>query len=171
MVESKSHFWLVLFTSDAAAGDADIPIVPATWDGVIELTRALFPEVTGDLLSNLQTLKEKKCEEFEEEAGFRFLDAKRNRHGTGPPGSPPYFNYKHFCSLPKPRRAWQVRAFLYCELRLLSLYTGDGLTCNEGRRGQRIKEYLMPNVRFTDLAPSRCAVLPMQVEEANLLCE
>lgn len=131
--------------------------------------RELFPEVTEDLTNNIQTLKERRFEDFEEAAGFEFLECKKNRDGKGDPGSPPYFSYEYFCSLPKPRAAWQVRAFLYCELRLLKLFTGDGYTCNEGGSGRRVVEYLGPNIRIADLDPSKCAVLKMKVEYSEIL--
>lgn len=161
MVEQKSTFWLILFTPDAPQDRDPLPIALATWDGVIQHVQTTFPDTLPDLLHHLHSLKEKRFEDFEEEAGFEFLESKKNRHDKGGLDSPPYFSYKYFCSLPKPRSAWQVRAFLYCEVRLLKLFTGDGCTRNEGERGQRILEYLGPNVRISELDPSKCAVLKM----------
>lgn len=166
VVEQQSTFWLILFTSDAPKDSSNLQIAPATWDGVIQHVKATFPEAYGDLMSHIQALKERQFEEFEEEAGFQFLEGKKNRHGSG---LPPYYSYEYFCSLPKPRTAWQVRAFLYCELRLLKLFTGDGYTCNEGRNGQRVLEYLGTNVRISDLDTTKCVVLQMNVEFPELL--
>lgn len=163
MVDQKSTFWLILISSE------QLSIAPATWDGVVEHTRVTFPDAFNDLMNNLEALKQRSFEEFEKEAGFRFLDAKKNRHGTGGTEAPPYFSYKYFCSLPKPRSAWQVRVFLFCELRLLKLFTGDGYTCNEGASGQRILEYLGPNVTLADLDPAKCAVLKMDVKYVDVL--
>lgn len=153
-------------TSSCGDGEA-LSISPATWDGVIQHIEALFPEAISDLKEHIHTLEEKTLEYFEEEAGFRFLDAKKNRYTQD---YPPYFSYKYFCSLPKPRSAWQVRAFLYCELRLHKLFTGDGHTCNEGDRGMRIKEYLCPNTRISDLDSTKSVVLPMRMTIPEILC-
>lgn len=169
MVEQQSVFWLILFTRDACS--EHLSIAPATWDGVIQYTRDTFPDAFDDLMSNIHTLKQRRFEEFEEEAGFQFLDAKKNRHGKGSSGSPPYFSYEYFCTLPKPRAAWQVRAFLFCELRLLKLFTGDGYTCNEGVSGRRVLEYLGPNVQLGELDPAKCAVLRMNVQYPDVLAK
>ena len=171
MVEQKSQFWLILFTPSAPLDASTLPIAPATWDGVVQHVRATFPDALDDLLSHLHTLKESRFENFEREAGFQFLEAKKNRHAQAGPSAPPYFSYEYFCSLPKPRSAWQVRAFLYCELRLLKLFTGDGLTCNEGGNGKRIPEYFGPNVRIGELDPAKCTVLRMKVELPELLVQ
>ena len=171
MVEQKSSFWLILFTRDASPGPELLSISHATWDGVIQHIRDTFPEALDDVIRNMIELQQRKFEEFEEEAGFQFLDAKKNRHGEGIPGSPPYFSYEYFCTLPKPRTAWQVRAFLFCELRLLKLFTGDGYTCNEGGGGQRLLEYLGPNVQLEELDPVKSVVLRMNVQYSDVVAK
>lgn len=172
MIEQRSSFWLVLFTSDAfPSSEPSSTIAPATWEGVIKHTRTTFPDAFGDLMNNINTLKQRNFETFEEEAGFQFLNSKKNRHSKDNSGLPPYFSYQYFCSLPKPRTAWQVRAFLFCELRLLKLFTGDGYTCNEGRGGQRVLEYLGPNVRLGDMDTAKCVVLRMNIEYEDVLAK
>lgn len=171
MVEQQSTFWLILFTRDASPGPEPLSIAPATWDGVIQHTRTTFPEALDDLMMHIKALKEMRFEEFEKEAGFEFLEAKKNRQSQNSPDSPPYFGYKYFCSLPKPRTAWQVRAFLFCELRLLKLFTGDGYTCNEGNSGQRVLEYLGPNVVLGDLDETKCVVLRMDVQYPEVIAK
>ena len=163
MVEQQNSFWLILFTPDAIS---PAPISPATWDGVIEHVRGTFPDALDSLLEHIHTLKEGRFEDFEKEAGFQFLDAKKNRHKGG---TPPYFSYEHLCSLPRPHTAWQVRAFLFCELRLLKLFTGDGYTCNEGGSGQRVLEYLGPNFQLEGIDRSKCTVLRMNVEYTDVV--
>ena len=109
---------------------------------------------------HIQTLKERDIEDFEKEAHFQFLDSKNNKGMKK--SEPPYFGYKHFTCLPKPRTAWQVRAFLYCELRLFKLYSGDGYTMTEGGRKRRVLEYFCPNVRIDHLAATaKCVTLPI----------
>lgn len=171
MVEQQSTFWLILFTPDASPSSEPMSIAPATWDGVIQHCRTTFPDVLDDIVRNMQTLKETRFEDFEKEAGFQFLDAKKNRRGPGNPGSPPYFSYKYFSSLPKPRTAWQIRAFLFCELRLLKLFTGDGYTCNEGNSGRRVLEYLGPNIELGELDAAKCVVLRMDVQFPEVLAK
>lgn len=169
VVEKQSSFWLILFTSDASRDSTDLPVSPATWEGVIQHIKTTFPLAYEDVMDNIHTLRERSFEDFEKEAGFQFLECKKNRDGKGGPGSPPYFSYEYFCSLPKPRTAWQVRAFLYCEVRLLKLFTGDGYTCNESKAGRRILEYLGPNVRLSDLDPSKSAVMRMNIDHNEVL--
>ena len=77
MVEQKSSFWLVLFTPDASS--PVLPVVPATWSGVVDYARTAFPEAVEDLLGNLHVLKQRQFKDFEEEAGFSFWTAR----GTG----------------------------------------------------------------------------------------
>lgn len=162
-MEEKQTFWLVLFTlgSLSSCPASPIAVVPATWDGIIQHVKLYFPKAMEDLLLHIQTLIKSKFEVFETEAGFLFLDSKNNKGKEH--AEPPYFGYKHFTSLPKPRTAWQVRAFLYCELRLLKLYSGDGYTTrNEGGRG--VLEYLCPNVHIHRLASAAKSVtLPLKV--------
>ncbi len=154
---------------DATLDSTNLPIAPATWDGVIRHIQTTFPLVFPDLMNNIHTLRERSFEDLEREAGFQFLECKKNRDGRVGPDSPPYFSYEYFCSLPKPRAAWQVRAFLYCEVRLLKLFTGDGYTCNESEAGKRILEYLGPNVRLADLDPAKHTVLKMNIEYEDIL--
>ena len=136
---------------------------------MVQHVQTTFPEAYPDLLSHIQTLKESTLEDFEKEAGFEFLESKKSKDGKNGPNSPPYYSYEYFCSLPKPRTAWQVRAFLYCELRLLKLFTGDGCTRNESKAGRRILEYLGPNLRLGDLNPAKCTILKMNVSYEDIV--
>ena len=154
---------------DATLDSTHLPISPATWDGVIQHVQTTFPLAFEDLMNNIQALREQSFEELEKEAGFQFLESKKNKDGKGGLQSPPHYSYEYFCSLPKPRTAWQVRAFLYCEVRLLKLFSGDGYTCNESEAGKRILEYLGPNVRLCDLDPVKCTVLKMDIEYEDIL--
>ena len=65
--------------------------------------------------------------------------------------------------------AWQVRAFLFCEMRLLKLFTGDGYTRNEGSSGQRVLEYLGPNLCLEDMDTRKCAMLRMNMEYPDVV--
>lgn len=136
-------------------------IVPATWDGVDHMIQSLYPEAHPCFTAHREVLRTRPVEHFEKEAGFEFLEARRNIDGSLPNG-PPFYSYEYFCSLPSPRTAWQVRAFLYCELRLLSLFRGDGWT-QSGEGGRGLREYLCSNMPLDHLNPQLSAVIPMTV--------
>lgn len=167
MVE-KVTLWLVLFKPDAYChgNDEGLVVVPATWDGVDRIVRTLYPEAHPSLTAHWEVLRTKPFEYFEGEAGFEFMEARRNIDSLLPNG-PPFYSYEYFCSLPKPRTAWQVRAFLFCELRLLRLFRGDGWTQSEegggGGGGRELREYLCSNVPLEHLNPQLSAVIPMTV--------
>ena len=169
----KHTSWLVLYTPSAfklanrVDNERSFPTTPATWDGVVEVTKQLYPEAYEDVVSTLSELQTRDLESFEKEAGFHFYDAKTNETGQYP-NAPPYFSYAHFCGLPTPRKAWQVRAFLYCEMRLLKLFKGDGYTwTEEGGRGR--KEYITPNVPISSLDPNESAIIPMLVKVPTIV--
>lgn len=127
----------------------------------MQIIKTLYPEAYKDTLLHLDELRSRSLCDFEQEAGIKFLDAKRNIDGNHP-SLPVFHNYKHFLSLPRPVRAWQVRLFLYCELRFLSLFKGDGYTYQEN--GTRVaKEYLCQNFTLDALDQTQLAILPMTV--------
>ena len=114
-----------------------------------------------DLMEHLQELKTRDLEHFEAQAGFEFLEARRNEDGSIPNGRP-FYSYSHYCGLPRPREAWQVRLFLYCEMRLLRLFQGGGFTLTEkGDHGSL--EYFCTNVPLSRFDPKESAVIPMKV--------
>lgn len=159
-VVQKCSSWLFLFKPTACGRD-DFLVAPATWDGVESVLRTLYPDVLQDFTSHRQQLEEANYESFEQEAGFKFLESKKAQDGATP--GPPYYTYERFRSLPHPRRAWQVRLFLYCELRLLELYSGDGLTYMEdGTPG--CLEYFCTNVSIADFEPTQSALIPLDVQ-------
>ena len=156
-------FWLVLFTvSPASSIDRRVYVVPATWDGVFQHVGRYYPNAKEDVLTHMETLQHRSFEDFERDAGFHFFDSKKNK--SKPDAYPPYFGYEYFVQLPKPRTAWQVRAFLFCELRLLKLYSGDGYTVVEKTKERGVLEYLCPNVSIKRLVDAtKCAILPLNV--------
>ena len=135
--------------------------MPATWDGVTHIVNSLYPHTYHDLLQHLETLKSTPFGKFEEEAGFKFLECRRNEQGTFP-DKPPYYSYEFYCNLPKPRTALQVRLFLYCELRLLEMFTGDGYVSTHEPGSVHCLEYLAPNFQLSDFSRDSLAVLPMK---------
>ena len=172
VVVLKHTSWLVLYTPSAFPlanepdNDGVFPTTPATWEGVIQVMKRLYPKALQDVMSNLSTLQTRDLDSFQTEAGFAFYDAKKNDRGQFP-DAPPYFSYDHFCSLPKPRTAWQVRAFLYCEMRLLKLFKGDGYTRTEGS-GKGRREYIAPNIPLSKLDPKQSVIIQMTVKVPNI---
>ena len=176
-MEKKSSYWLVLFKPSAfpTSTCGQSAFIPATWDGVVKLVSSLYPQVYPDLLEHLQTLKETSVERFEQEAGFSFIDCLRNADSDsevstsssyyGHEKYPPYYSYEKYCSLPTPRHPWQVRLFLYCEIRLLELFHGDGYAsvARTGAVVARCLEYLCPNISISALDSQNSAVIPMRV--------
>ena len=172
VVVLKHTSWLVLYTpsvfplTNEPDNDGAFPTTPATWDGVIQVVKRLYPAALDDVTSNLSQLQTRDLDSFQTEAGFAFYDAKKNDKGQFP-DAPPYFSYAYFCSLSKPRTVWQVRAFLYCEMRLLKLFKGDGYTWMEGvGRGRR--EYIAPNIPLSKLDPKQSVIIPMTVKVPNI---
>lgn len=160
-MEKKATYWLILFKPTACKSGDEFIITPATWEGVVQIVKTCYPEAYADLDQYLSELKSKDFEQFEAEAGFKFLEAKKNEDGSIPNGQP-YYSYQYYCSLPKPRAAWQVRLFLYCELRLLKLFKGSGVTLSEdGRHGSL--EYFCSNIPLSALDPKESVAIPMMV--------
>ena len=160
MVE-RASFWLVLFKPSACHhANKDFVTVPASWNGVDQIVRTLYPAAHSSMAEHWDSLRNNTFDHFEKEAGFEFIEARRNIDGAVPNG-PPFYSYDYFCRLPQPRTAWQVRAFLYCELRLLKLFRGDGLTGSGGEGG--LREFLVPNISLASLNPLHSAVIPMTV--------
>jgi hypothetical protein len=62
----------------------------------------------------------------------------------------PRYTYEEYTRLDGPREAWQTRLFLYCQLRLFELYTGDGM-CKDHRGQATYAEYLCENRRLVEM--------------------
>ena len=138
-------------------------VVPATWEGVVRLAKGYYPNVVAELEQHLAELRRTPYSHFEEMAGFKFIGCRKSRgmsaSESAAAGLPPHYSYEHFCTLPKPRTVWQMRAFLYCELHLLETFAGDGFTVDaDGHR--YCKEYLCPNVSLSSLESS---IFPLNV--------
>ena len=152
--EQNNSFWLILFQLPDGYSNATayselrqfIGLHPATWEGVLDLVRLCYPIAATDMEQYLNVLQSTPFEEFEKEAGFHFIDTHHNNTSAGPP----VYTYDHYCTLPTPRKAWQTRLFLYCELHLFELYTGDGRTQSKGV-SFRHKEYLSLDVSLETL--------------------
>ena len=154
MKELKKSFWLILFQlPDSYSNPAGcqelrqfIGLHPATWEGVLELVRLCYPIAAIDMEQHLDVLQSTPFEEFEKEAGFHFINTYHSNTSAGPPA----YTYDYYCTLPAPRKAWQIRLFLYSELHLFELYAGDGRTQSSGVSVCH-KEYLSLDVSLEAL--------------------
>jgi len=153
-VKQNNSFWLILFQLpddySNLAGSQElqqfIGLHPATWEGVLDLVRLCYPKAATDMEQHLDVLQSTPFAEFEKEAGFHFIDTHHSDTSTGPPT----YSYDYYCTLPAPRKPWQIRLFLYSELHLFELYAGDGRTQSSGV-SVRHKEYLSLDVSLQAL--------------------
>ena len=147
---------MVLFKLNEDVRDK-FDVMPATWDGVMKLVGKYYPLAADDCRKHLDVMKSTSCEEFEKEAGFKFLEAKIS-DSSGGKDSPPHYSYEYYCGLLDRGgcKAWQTRLFLYCELRLFELFTGNGRTLSingkdSGYNYSGPLEYISPNVSLSYL--------------------
>ena len=151
----KAQYWIVLFSPQQ--GSNHTPVLPATWDGLKEFLSCCYPQAVDSILNHWSVIQSKPIEYFEEQADFKFIQA------VSDPAGPLYMNYDKFLSLPKPQKEWEARCFLYCELRIFELFSGDGVTKNtEGESGE--KEYISLNYDKDQLGEENFLALPLQIE-------
>lgn len=141
--------------------------VSATWDGIVELCRHFYPLSVNDIICNLQAMRTHSVREYEELKGVHFLDIKNSPET--------FMSYERFVQLPAPRSAFQTRLFLYCELRLLELFTGDGETVVGDVEDvpedmpTRFNEYVCENVSLhSQLVAGTGALVKLDVEIPGL---
>ena len=151
--------WLVIFLPTLYK--EPFTVYPATWEGVAKAIKALYPLVYEDFEKHFDELKLKPIEMFEREAGFKFIES-RKALDSKDTEAPPYFSYEYLCSLPEPHTSWQVRAFLYCELRLLEMFKGTGVTFTSDME-HGVKEYLCPNISVSNFCSNGVEVIPLDV--------
>ena len=157
----KYGSWLVIFLP--CLHQQPFSVYPATWNGVLQTVREHYPLLLSDFVAHFQELQEKNYEEFEREAGFRFIES-LNNFKSGRRDGLPYYSYEYTCSLPKPLSSWQLRAFLYCELRLLELFNGTGHTSIEGRSNEvGPTEYLCPVVPLSGFSSDSMEIVQLNV--------
>lgn len=119
------------------------PAKLATWDNVIDVVSAVYPEAAAKLARQQAAMQQMSFDEVEKLAGFDFsaVDA------AGPNDSR-YMTYERFRS--SRGTMVEARAFLYFTVHLRELFSGDGYTYTaDGRRG--MMEYIVPNLPLTGL--------------------
>lgn len=125
-----THFRLLVFPRGPE-------VVEATWEGVTELTRRVYPEV-GELVSKgLPVLRKLAFAQLQAQSPSPWSEADRAGRGH-----PEFWSAERLGG--SDGAPWKVRAFLYHELHLTELFAGDGWTRTpEGPRG--LREYLTAN--------------------------
>ncbi|XP_071957628.1 uncharacterized protein [Antedon mediterranea] len=154
VVDQKKAFWVVLLYPDSVPQCT--PILPATWDGVLKFVRRCYPDAFQIVKQHLYIMKNNPVEFFEAQAGFKFIDALHN------PDGPNFMSYARFRMLPPPQLEWETRLFLYCEVRIFELFTGNGFTKrSDGIQGE--KEYICENYELTMFGDENCVAIPLTV--------
>jgi hypothetical protein len=142
-----------------ALADAPMPplAVPATWAGVRDLAHALYPDLAATPLdahisafsTNAPHLT---VAELEAVAGFSFksaLTTHKERKLT------PMQYATRAAAEGRDLPIWVSRFFLYCELRLLELFAGTGVTVDAGGSAS-VPEYLVTNFTADAAAAAMC---------------
>lgn len=131
---------------------------PADWDGLLDLTLAVYPDTQAAIGSCRDRLKSTPFTHYEVMAGFEFGDHDKKT-------DPRFMSYdsRSDCAdgetwLTSDKGLLSLRRLLYHALHVRELYRGDGFT--EGPDGQRnVREYLIHNKRISDIAGAQVADL------------
>ncbi|XP_072014417.1 uncharacterized protein [Amphiura filiformis] len=151
----KANYWIILFSPKQ--GPNQVPVLPATWDGLKEFISKCYPKACSSIQNHWTAIQTKPVEYFEEQAGFKFIQA------VSDPSKPLYMSYEKFISLPTPQKEWEARCFLYCELRIFELFSGDGVTKNtDGTDGER--EYICLNYDKEQLGEGNFVAIPLEID-------
>ena len=160
----RYKYWLVIFRVEAGS-PSPVCAYPATWDGVGEVIAQRFAGAYEDFIRHRDILSTQPCGYFEKESGVKFLkclELKKESDLTSP-----YFSYARFLCCPAPRSAWQVRLFLYCELRILEKFTGDGYTLMpNGKKGY--KEFIANNFKLSLLPKNQFTIVPLAITSERI---
>ncbi|MGZ3842312.1 MAG: hypothetical protein ACXVCA_09510 [Bdellovibrio sp.] len=145
LVEKHYQFKLVVFKEFPEA-------MPATWENVLVLINQIYPLEIGSMIANqLPNLKTINFGEIEAQAPSKFKEI----HELGPSNSD-YIDDNRL--LASKGELWKVRAFLYNQLRLTELFSGNGYTqLSDGTHGA--PEFIilnkavnkLPDVKVIDL--------------------
>lgn len=155
----QADYWMILLKKidNESKNPFNPTIVPANWNGLKSCITEYYPLALENCNHHWDAIISSSIETFEKAAGFKFITAMKDVHGQS------FMNYTKFCLLSKPVQAWQVRFFLYCELRIFELFNGDGFTYGEsGEVGE--KEYISPNFKLSDMNQDDIIVVPLQID-------
>jgi len=135
-VKQKGDFKMYIFEDKKLDS-----VFPASWDGISKLTEKLYPELCGKIAQHIPKLKSTPFNTFQKELGFEFYEAL-------PKTDPRFMTIEKF--LASPMTTAHLRLFFYCSLRLLDLFSGDGITYDEkGNPG--VKEFVSENTKISNI--------------------
>ena len=159
-IPKGKKFKLAIFPSKAV--DAQC----ATWEGVTYLLEKHFPEVWPKVSRHLPEIQNMGIDEIETMAGYDMCKTNLvGRRGgewdtEGESDDPNYTSLQRL--LNREGTLVQVRQFLWDEVGIKGLFSGDGRTVNDkGERGPN--EYLAKNRRLEDI--EGCVVVDAPVEK------
>lgn len=136
VVDEGNQFKLVVFVEGAEAR-------LATWDNVVSVVAAVYPDAAEALYRNLDALKITSFAQIEKDAGFVFAPV--DKAGAQ---DDRFMTYERF--LRSSGDLIATRAFLYFAIHLRELFSGDGYTYDAaGNRG--LMEYIVPNKSLNEL--------------------
>lgn len=139
-VDEGNEFKLVTFEE---GGEAKL----ATWDNVIEVISAVYPQIASKLYKNLEGLKQVPFDAIEKYAGYDFSEVDKNGKTDS-----------RYMTIERYEQAGdglvEARAFLYFTVHLRELFSGDGYTYTaDGRRG--LMEYIVANKPIQNLGENK----------------
>ena len=159
---AREDYWLVLFR---VRRESPVRCFPATWEGIGHMLAWKFPEALNDFNLHRAELSSHSCEFFEKESGIDFMRCLQQKQESD--AVSPYFSYARYLTCAAPRSCWQVRLFLYCELRILEFFTGDGYTLTPDKK-PGYKEYVANSINLSLLPADDVRVVPLHLSSASI---
>ena len=159
---AQEDYWLVLFR---VRSESPVRAYPATWEGVGEMLAWKFPGALSDYNQHRVALSSHSCEFFEKESGVDFMKCLKLRQESD--AVCPYFSYARYLACAEPRSSWQVRLFLYCELRILEYFTGDGYTLTPDKK-HGYKEYIANSISLSLIAAGDIMIVPLHISSVSI---
>jgi len=140
---------------------------PATWDGIFSLIQTTYPGLYEKCLKHRVALENTSFEEIQAQCpleNFSYFETGQDRERKSKPER--YIRAEQLDAIEEPE-LWQTRAFLYYVFNLADLFDGKGRTvASDGTVGFR--EFLVPNVKLSDLSECRLIDIPISIEDCGL---
>lgn len=163
--EEKEHFKLIIVNECCE-------VKVATWNHVQDLVQHYFPDAYEKVRYSLDEIKKLPFHVIDSYVPLDSTDTKLaqgtsfssrfDRIDRTGPSHPLYMNYSKIREIEHPT-LWQVRGFLYNDLRLGNLFTGLGTVMDENHN-HGFQEYLGKNVTFEEIPEGR--LIPLELPES-----
>jgi hypothetical protein len=160
-LEDGLHFRLgIFYKSDKC--------VPATWDGVLSLVDAHYPNsISSKIRRHVDALKKMSFDEIEARARLSYLAGAsyfdvHQLAAVGNSTDPRFMSEERFSECEGTLE--ESRGFLYHRLGLSNLFDGSGFT-KDSNGVLFVREYLQPNVLVRDIAEFRYLDLPIDISD------